>query len=230
MDWETDLLVDVDPSRIAQVINNLMENAVKYSPDGGEIVTTAQPQGAMLQVSVADQGVGIPQRDLHRVFDRFHRVEGARGRSVEGSGIGLALVRELVGLHGGTVTVESVVDRGSTFTVSIPVGSAHLPADHVHEATEHARAADASALRAHVYAQEAARWLDGPPPAPAEPVSAHAESARDASAAPHPRDPATKRYRILLADDNVLYNSVFIEKHKNVLADDIRSRKKEKET
>jgi signal transduction histidine kinase len=121
LDWETDLLVDVDPSRIAQVINNLMENAVKYSPDGGEIVTTAQPQGAMLQVSVADQGVGIPQRDLHRVFDRFHRVEGEISKKVGGTGLGLAICQRLVEAHGGKIWVESRIGRGSTFYFTVPL-------------------------------------------------------------------------------------------------------------
>jgi signal transduction histidine kinase len=121
MDWEADLLVDIDPSRIAQVLNNLMENAVKYSPDGGEIVTTATPQGAMLQVSVADQGVGIPQRDLHRVFDRFHRVEGEISKRVGGTGLGLAICQRLVEAHGGKIWVESRLGKGSTFYFTVPL-------------------------------------------------------------------------------------------------------------
>ena len=121
LEWETDQLVDVDPSRIAQVMNNLMENAVKYSPDGGEIVTAAQVQGAMLQVSVADQGVGIPQRDLDRVFDRFHRVEGEISKRVGGTGLGLAISQHLVKAHGGKIWVESRLGRGSTFYFTVPL-------------------------------------------------------------------------------------------------------------
>ncbi|MFN8634691.1 MAG: ATP-binding protein [Chloroflexota bacterium] len=121
MDWETDQLVDVDPSRIAQVLTNLMENAVKYSPDGGEIVTAATPQGSMLQVSVADQGVGIPQRDLHRVFDRFHRVEGEISKRVGGTGLGLAICQRLVEAHGGKIWVESRLGKGSTFYFTVPL-------------------------------------------------------------------------------------------------------------
>jgi K+-sensing histidine kinase KdpD len=121
LEWETDQLVDVDPSRIAQVINNLLENAVKYSPDGGEIVTAAQPQGAMLQISVADQGVGIPQRDLHRVFDRFHRVEGEISKRVGGTGLGLAICQRLVEAHGGKIWVESRLGKGSTFYFTVPL-------------------------------------------------------------------------------------------------------------
>ena len=121
LEWETDQLVDVDPSRIAQVITNLMENAVKYSPDGGEILSAAQVQGVMLQVSVADQGVGIPQRDLHRVFDRFHRVEGEISKRVGGTGLGLAICQRLVEAHGGKIWVESRLGRGSTFYFTVPL-------------------------------------------------------------------------------------------------------------
>ncbi len=78
---------------------------------------------------MSDTGTGIPEAELPHLFERFHRVKGARGRSYEGSGIGLALVQELVKLHGGTVRVKSEVGQGTTFTVSIPTGSAHLPAD-----------------------------------------------------------------------------------------------------
>jgi signal transduction histidine kinase len=121
LEWETDQLVDVDPSRIAQVMTNLLENAVKYSPDGGEIITAAQPQGAMLQISIADQGVGIPQRDLHRVFDRFHRVEGEISKRVGGTGLGLAICQRLVEAHGGQIWVESRIGRGSTFYFTVPL-------------------------------------------------------------------------------------------------------------
>jgi len=121
LEWETDQLADIDASRIAQVLTNLMENAVKYSPDGGEIVTAAQIQGAMLQVSVADQGVGIPQRDLHRVFDRFHRVEGEISKRVGGTGLGLAICQRLVEAHGGKIWVESRLGKGSTFYFTVPL-------------------------------------------------------------------------------------------------------------
>ena len=79
------------------------------------------------RLSVEDTGTGIPEHELPHLFERFHRVEGARGRTQEGTGIGLALVAELVKLHGGTVEVRSTVGQGSTFTVSLPFGTAHLP-------------------------------------------------------------------------------------------------------
>jgi signal transduction histidine kinase len=127
--WDVDQLADVDPRRIAQVMTNLLENAVKYSPDGGEIVLSAQALGSgpslgstpMLQVSVADQGVGIPQRDLHRVFDRFHRVEGEISKRVGGTGLGLAICQRLVEAHGGKIWVESRLGKGSTFYFTVPL-------------------------------------------------------------------------------------------------------------
>jgi len=134
LEWSVDQLADVDPRRIAQVMTNLLENAVKYSPDGGEIVLAAQPysQGsglgspglgspAMLQISVADQGVGIPQRDLHRVFDRFHRVEGEISKRVGGTGLGLAICQRLVETHNGKIWVESRLGKGSTFYFTVPL-------------------------------------------------------------------------------------------------------------
>jgi signal transduction histidine kinase len=121
MSWDCDQLVEVDPRRIAQVVTNLLENAVKYSPDGGEIVVGGRIQGSMLEVSVADQGVGIPSRDLHRVFDRFHRVEGEISRRVGGTGLGLAICQRLVEAHGGKIWVESRIGKGSTFSFTLPL-------------------------------------------------------------------------------------------------------------
>ncbi len=80
-------------------------------------------------VTVSDTGIGVPAAEMPRLFERFHRIETARARSTEGSGIGLALVKELVGLHGGTITADSREGAGSTFTVRLPFGAAHLPAD-----------------------------------------------------------------------------------------------------
>ena len=109
-----------DSTRVRQILYNLVSNALKFTERGRiDVRAAALPRGE-LRLEVADTGVGIPPDALDRVFERFHRVEGTRGRSYEGSGIGLALVRELVALHGGTIAVASAVDRGTTFTITLP--------------------------------------------------------------------------------------------------------------
>ncbi len=118
--------VYVDPSRWEKIVLNLLSNAFKFTLEG-QISVSLVWRGEHVELSVGDTGIGIPEAELPRIFERFHRVEGARGRSVEGSGIGLALVQELTALHSGTVRVSSVEGRGSAFTVSIPTGSSHLP-------------------------------------------------------------------------------------------------------
>ena len=124
VEWACDRLIEADPRRIAQVVTNLLENAVKYSPDGGEIVVGGQLQGGAVQISVADQGVGIPTRDLHRVFDRFHRVEGEITKRVGGTGLGLAICQRLVEAHGGRIWVDSRLGKGSTFFFTLPLSRA----------------------------------------------------------------------------------------------------------
>ncbi len=114
-------------------------------------------EGGHARLSVADTGTGIPAHELPRLFERFHRVEGARGRSFEGSGIGLALVQELVRLHGGSVAVESAPGSGSTFTVTLPLGRDHLPADRIRAE----RNPVSTATRSHAFVEEATRWLSG---------------------------------------------------------------------
>ena len=104
-------------------------------------------------VVVADTGVGVPADEVARLFERFHRIENTRSRSHEGSGIGLALVKELIGLHGGSIDVDSVEGEGTVFTIRLPLGSAHLPADAV-AAGSTARAAQGG----DAYLQEALRW------------------------------------------------------------------------
>jgi signal transduction histidine kinase/CheY-like chemotaxis protein len=122
--------VCVDRSRWEKVVLNLISNAFKFTFQG-EIAVRLSWHGDHVELQVRDTGTGIPAHELPRIFERFHRVEGARGRSYEGSGIGLALVREIAELHAGSVAVESVVNQGSTFTVSIPTGVRHLPAERV---------------------------------------------------------------------------------------------------
>ena len=145
--------VYVDREMWEKVILNLISNAFKFTLAGRVGVTVREADGRVL-VSIADTGSGISEEELPRVFDRFHRVEGAQGRSHEGSGIGLALVQELVKLHGGELAATSVLGQGSVFTVSMPIGAAHLPEDQVVESATAAATADASS-----YVQEALRWL-----------------------------------------------------------------------
>ena len=156
--------VYVDPEMWEKIVLNLLSNAFKFTLEGDIVVTLQRVDGAA-QLSVADTGVGIPADQLQYVFDRFHRVEGQRGRSVEGTGIGLALVRELVLLHGGSITLDSVPDAGSVFTLRIPFGSAHLPAEQVHRES----AWPERAARGSIFADEALRWLGSEAAQPAQP-------------------------------------------------------------
>jgi len=145
--------VFVDREMWEKIILNLLSNAYKFTLQGG-IRVTQQLEKSRVVLRVSDTGNGIPERELPNVFKRFHRIEGARGRSFEGTGIGLALVQELVKLHGGTVTVESKEGKGTTFTVSIPVGSAHLPEDRIRTRTS----ANVAPNRLPLFIEEAGRW------------------------------------------------------------------------
>jgi signal transduction histidine kinase len=118
----------VDEAHWERIVLNLVSNAFKFTFEG-EIAVRLQQRDAKIELTVSDTGTGIPEHELPRIFERFHRVVGARGRSFEGTGIGLSLVYELTQLHGGSVSVSSVVGQGTTFVVTIPTGSAHLPQD-----------------------------------------------------------------------------------------------------
>ncbi len=185
--------VFVDRTMWEKIVLNLLSNAFKYTLQGEiSVALHAGAEGALLTVS--DTGVGIPPDHLERVFDRFHRIEGQRGRSVEGTGIGLTLVRELVLLHGGSIGVTSSATGaagrmngagGSTFTVQIPWGQAHLQPDQIVAPDE----ADAPPLRDDA---EVLRWLPANESVPAHHAAASAAPAAAAPDAPY----------IVLADDN----------------------------
>ena len=102
---------------------NLLENAVKYSDRGSSVQVRARTDGRWVDVEVEDHGIGIPRRDLERVFERFYRVDRARSRETGGTGLGLAIVRHVASNHAGEVRVESTEGEGSTFTLRLPVGA-----------------------------------------------------------------------------------------------------------
>ena len=116
-----DALVIGDKTRLEQALINLLDNAIKFNRPGGEVFVTAGPAGRdKVRVAVSDTGVGIPSEDLSRIFERFYRVDKARSRELGGTGLGLAIVKHVVERMGGTVTVESTLGKGSTFTLEFP--------------------------------------------------------------------------------------------------------------
>jgi signal transduction histidine kinase/integral membrane sensor domain MASE1 len=187
--------VYVDREQWEKIVLNLLSNAFKFTFTG-EIGVSLRARGERVVLTVRDTGTGIPPEELPHLFERFHRVQGAHGRTQEGTGIGLALVQELARMHGGAVGVASTVGSGTTVTVAIPRGVAHLPADQVGAAGEAARASGAAA-----YVEEAWRWL---PDAPRS--LAGEEAGDDALAAPGPAatrgGEAVLPARLLVADDN----------------------------
>ena len=122
--------VYVDHEMWEKIILNLLSNAFKYTFEG-EISVALRERNETVEVSVTDTGVGIPAEELPHMFERFHRIRGSAGRTFEGSGIGLSLVQELVRLHGGNISVSSTVGKGSAFTISLPLGTAHLPQERI---------------------------------------------------------------------------------------------------
>ena len=174
--------VYVDRDMWEKLVLNLMSNAFKFTFEGGISVSMREEGGPSpcMVLEVRDTGTGIPQNQLGRIFERFHRVQGTRGRTIEGTGIGLALVKQLVELHGGTIDVVSELNRGSIFSVRIPFGSAHLPQDHLRTP----RLLTSTATRAEVFVEEALRWLPS-------------DATADLAAPLAPRRP-----RILVVDDN----------------------------
>jgi len=119
-------LVYADSEAVSQILSNLMENAIKYTPAGGRIAVGATPQGSMVQFFVRDTGIGIPEEDLPRLFERFYRVDKARSRELGGTGLGLSIVKHLVAAHNGTTSVQSRLHEGSTFSFSLPADEATL--------------------------------------------------------------------------------------------------------
>jgi two-component system phosphate regulon sensor histidine kinase PhoR len=119
-DVQAPAIARADSSAVEQILTNLLDNAIKYTEPGGSVVLQAMPVDGWLQIRVADDGPGIPEEDLARIFERFYRVDKARSRDLGGTGLGLAIVKHLAQSLGGEINVESEVSRGSTFTLLLP--------------------------------------------------------------------------------------------------------------
>jgi signal transduction histidine kinase/CheY-like chemotaxis protein len=177
--------VYVDRSMWEKIVLNLLSNAFKFTFDGSIAVRT-RLSGNRFELQVADTGIGIAEAEVPRLFERFHRIEGARSRSHEGSGIGLALVAELVRLHGGQITVQSRSGQGTAFFVRVPRGSTHLPAERI----KAQGMTSSTSTAAGAYVEEALRW------------TGLAETERFSPSASEGRSREPSRARILVADDN----------------------------
>jgi signal transduction histidine kinase len=182
--------VYVDRTQWEKVIMNLVSNAFKFTFEG-RICVRLRWLGTEVELSVRDTGTGIPEAELPRLFERFHRVEGARSRSFEGSGIGLALVHELVRAHGGRIRVESELGQGTTFFVLIPTGTAHLPQDRIFQSDN---TVPSQAWESSSQVLEAKQWVR-------ESVLTDVVPSADLpdAATPHA---ASAGARVLVADDN----------------------------
>ena len=116
----TSVWIEIDTDKMTQVIDNILNNAIKYSPDGGKITVTMKTTDDQMILSISDQGLGIPKEDLPKIFDRFYRVDKARSRAQGGTGLGLAIAKEIIKQHNGFIWAKSEYGKGSTFTIVLP--------------------------------------------------------------------------------------------------------------
>ncbi|WP_451984568.1 response regulator [Azospirillum endophyticum] len=179
----------IDRDLWEKIVLNLISNAFKYTLRGEVAVTLEAVRGAAV-LKVRDTGIGIPETELTRVFDRFHRIEGQVGRTHEGTGIGLALVKDLTAVHGGSVSVESRIGEGSAFMVTLPFGRTHIPLADTGGETAQAP----TATRAGVFLSEAMRWLPD--------ADAAVPTGLPAEAVPVSAPDRAQGETIVLADDN----------------------------
>ncbi|MFJ3434678.1 SpoIIE family protein phosphatase [Streptomyces cyaneofuscatus] len=185
--------VYIDRGMWEKVVLNLLSNALKFTFDGSIRVSVGvQDDGAVVRIT--DTGIGVAAEEMPRLFERFHRIENARSRSNEGSGIGLALVKELVGLHGGVITADSAEGEGTSFTIRLPFGSAHLPADAVRAEAGDDTSPDAAAP----FVQEALRWL----PSERTGVAVGEPHRVPQAVGEAPAARLSAQARVLIADDN----------------------------
>ncbi len=195
IDMPSNVNACIDRDMWEKIVLNLISNAFKFTLNGG-ITVKLRAGGGQIQLTVTDTGCGIPPQELPRLFERFYRIEGAKGRTHEGSGIGLAFVHELVKIHGGHVSVKSELGKGSTFAVTIPEGNAHLPSDKIVETS----APEPAGVHSNAFLEEAMRWL------PEESNSERSSDVTDVQVdtrvpAPPNVEGATK-LTVLIADDN----------------------------
>ncbi|HWE48454.1 MAG TPA: ATP-binding protein, partial [Bryobacteraceae bacterium] len=185
--------VYIDREMWEKIALNLLSNAFKFTFEGSVTVALAENADSV-EIHVADTGVGIPETELPRVFERFYRIEGTRRRSYEGTGIGLALVQELIRIHGGTIAVTSQEGVGTRFTIRLRKGSAHLDAERIRQESTYS----AVSARVDGFVMEARRWIE-PPAADDFALPLELQQAPPARQA----DPWDKdRRRVLVVDDN----------------------------
>ena len=122
-------IINGDRNQVTMAIHNLIENAINYSPDSTRVAITLKVADAIAEIAVSDQGIGIPEKDLERIFERFYRVDPARSRLTGGTGLGLSIVKHIATNHGGDVSLWSVEGAGSTFTIRFPLSSSKLTSD-----------------------------------------------------------------------------------------------------
>ena len=183
----------VDRDMWEKIVLNLLSNAFKYTLEGEiGISLRVPPDGKSAEFTVRDTGTGIPTHEIPRLFERFHRIEGQVGRTHEGTGIGLALVQELVRLHGGNIRVDTAPGKGSAFTITMPLGASHLPPDRI----KSARVLASTEPRALAFVEEALRWLPG------EPLAEHAIQNESATHSFIGTGHSTDKALVLIADDN----------------------------
>ena len=198
--------VYLDVEKFDKVLYNLLSNAIKFTPSGGTITVTVAPAGDHCQIRVQDTGIGIRADQIPHLFERFRQADGSASRSYEGSGLGLALVKELVEMHGGQVTVESVYGEGATFIVWLQTGLAHLPSEQVIEIPAELEHSRATVELADIEG-ESALDLGAEPqpgaiaPAPSAP-SAHITGAPALELLPQGQAAAASPSTILVVDDN----------------------------
>ncbi|KAJ3153690.1 hypothetical protein HDU86_005189 [Geranomyces michiganensis] len=204
-------MVYLDVDMWEKIVLNLISNAFKYTVKGG-VKVRVYKNGTAAYLEVEDTGCGVPENDIDRLFERFHRCQSSGGRSVEGTGIGLSLTHELVKLHGGTISATSTLDVGTKFTVSIPLGRRLIPSSQIVTAQEPVDHQPPQSSTGRAFIQESARWVtkssslmgsssDNPDESFSVGTSANEDTFATGSSDPGPFND-TRMARVVLADDN----------------------------